>query len=132
MKKSKWGRIISITSLTAIQASEALILSSTIRPGVHGLTKSLSNELGPFGITVNAVCPGYTDTERLQELALAVSKATGNSIKTVYENWKKNVPMARLARPEEIASLVAFLASEKAAYLTGVAINVDGGYVKTI
>lgn len=132
MKKKKWGRIISITSLTALQASEALILSSTIRPGVHGLTKSLSNELGPFGITVNAVCPGYTDTERLKELAKAVSKATGNSIKTVYENWKKNIPMARLARPEEIASLVTFLAGEKAGYITGVAINVDGGYVKTI
>ena len=132
MKAQKWGRIISITSISALQASESLMLSSAIRPGVHGLTKALSNELAPFGITANVICPGYTSTERLNELADAVSNATGLSHAKVYAQWKSNVPAGRLAKPEEIGYLAAFIASDKAAYLTGVALNIDGGFVKTI
>lgn len=132
MKKQKWGRIINITSITAIQASETLILSSTIRPGVHGLTKSLSNEFAQYGITVNTICPGYTDTERLVELAASAAKANGVRPERIYEGWKQNIPARRLAKPEELGYLAAFLASEKAAYINGVALNIDGGFIKTI
>jgi 3-oxoacyl-[acyl-carrier protein] reductase len=132
MKKQKWGRIINITSIAAIQANEALILSSTIRPGVHGLTKSLSNEFAQYGITVNTICPGFTNTERLVELATATAKATGVKPGRVYDDWTQNIPAGRLAKPEEIGYLAVFLASEKAAYINGVALNIDGGFIKTI
>jgi 3-oxoacyl-[acyl-carrier protein] reductase len=132
MKKQKWGRIISVTSIVAIQASETLILSSTMRPGVHGLTKSLSNELAQYGITVNTICPGYTNTERLVELAAATAKATGVKPDRVYDGWTQNIPAGRLAKPEELGYLAAFLASEKAAYINGVALNIDGGFIKAI
>lgn len=132
MKKKKWGRIIAITSISALQANEGLVLSSTIRPGVHGLMKSISNDFAQFGITANAICPGYTATERLNELAEAISRRTGKSIKKVYAGWKGEIPARRLARPEELGDLAAFLASDRAAYINGVAINIDGGFVKVI
>jgi 3-oxoacyl-[acyl-carrier protein] reductase len=132
MKKQKWGRVINVTSIVAIQANESLILSSTMRPGVHGLTKSLSNEFAQYGITVNTICPGYTNTERLVELAAATAKATGVKPDRVYDGWTQNIPAGRLAKPEELGYLAAFLASEKAAYITGVALNIDGGFIKTI
>jgi 3-oxoacyl-[acyl-carrier protein] reductase len=132
MKKQKWGRIINVTSIVAIQASETLVLSSTMRPGVHGLTKSLSNEFAQFGITVNTICPGYTNTERLVELAAATAKATGVKPDRVYDGWKQNIPAGRLAKPEELGYLAAFLASEKAAYINGIALNIDGGFIKAI
>ena len=132
MKKQKWGRIISITSISALQASETLMLSSAVRPGVHGLTKALANEFAEFGITANVICPGYTRTERLEELAEATRKATGKSIKAVYSSWEQMVPAKRLGKPEELGDLAAFLASERAAYINGVAINIDGGYIKAI
>ena len=132
MKKQKWGRIISVTSISTLQASETLMLSSVMRPGVHGLTKALSNELAEFGITVNAICPGYTRTERLEELAEATRKATGKSIKQVYAGWEQTIPARRLGRPEELGDLAAFLASERASYINGVAINIDGGFIKAI
>lgn len=132
MKAHKWGRIISITSITALQSSETLLLSSVMRPGVHGLTKALSNELAEFGITVNVICPGYTKTERLEELAEATRKATGASVKKVYAGWEQSIPARRLGKPEELGDLAAFLASERAAYINGVAINIDGGFIKSI
>lgn len=132
MIKQRWGRIISITSIVALQASETLMLSSTMRPGVHGFTKALSNELAPHGITVNVICPGYTRTERLEELAAATNKATGKSVKSIYAGWEQMIPAGRLGRPEELGDLAAFLASERAGYITGVAVNIDGGFVKCI
>lgn len=132
MRERRWGRIINITSIVAIQANESLLLSSTIRPGVHGLTKSLSNEYAQYGITVNTICPGYTNTERLVELAASTSKASGVTPEQVYAGWTKDIPAGRLALPEELGYLAAFLASERAAYINGVAINIDGGFIKTI
>ncbi len=132
MKEKRWGRIISITSISALQASESLILSTTMRPGVHGFSKALSNELAAFGITVNVICPGYTNTERLVELAQATAKATGQSVKQVYAGWEKMIPAQRLGQPEELGDLAAFLSSERASYITGVAINIDGGFIKSI
>lgn len=132
MKDRKWGRIINITSVAAIQPIDNLILSNTSRAGVHGFTKTLSNEVAPYGVTVNCICPGYTLTERLDELAESIADSQNISKNKVRLSWEKNIPAGRLADPSELGSLAAFLASEQAAYITGVAINIDGGFVKSI
>lgn len=132
MKKRKWGRIINVTSVAAIQPMDNLILSNTARAGVHGFTKTLSNEIAPFGITVNCICPGFTNTERLQELVDQLSSSTGTSSDEIREGWYRNIPAQRLAEPREMGYLAAYLASEQAGYLTGVALNLDGGLVKSI
>lgn len=132
MKKQKWGRIVNLTSVAAKQPIETLILSNTARAGVLGFSKSLSNRLAPFGITVNAVCPGYTRTERVENLAKSFEEAGKGSVQDFFQNIEKIIPMERLGRPYEIASAVIFLCSESASYITGVALQVDGGYVKSV
>jgi 3-oxoacyl-[acyl-carrier protein] reductase len=132
MKKHRWGRIINMTSFAAKQPEERLILSNAIRAGVMGLTKTLSNEVAEHGILVNAVCPGWTLTSRLNELARSISKNRGIDYKSVISGWADQIPMKRLAEPEEIANLVVFLASEKASYMTGNVIQVDGGYIRSL
>jgi len=130
MKKQKWGRIINMVSVAAKQPIDSLILSNTARAGVLGFSKSLSNLLAPSGITVNSICPGYTKTERVEELAKFFEESGKGAVKDFYKNIQKNIPMGRLGTPEEIAQAVAFLASEEAGYITGVALQVDGGYTK--
>ncbi len=130
MKKQKWGRIITMTSVSVKQPIDNLILSNTARTGVIGFTKSLSNQLAPYGITVNSVCPGYTRTERVEELAHAFQENRQGTAENFYQQIEQTIPMGRLGQPEEIAQAVAFLASEKASYITGVSLQVDGGYVK--
>lgn len=130
MKRQQWGRIITMTSVSAKQPIDNLILSNTARAGVLGFSKSLSNQLAPYGITVNSVCPGYTRTERVEELAKSFQEKGKGTVKDFYRNIEKSIPMARLAKPEEIAQAVAFLASERASYITGVSLQIDGGYVK--
>lgn len=132
MKKQKWGRIINMVSISAKQPIDTLILSNTARAGVLGFSKSLSNQLAPFGITVNSVCPGYTKTERVEDLARAFADSGKGSIENFYRNIENTIPMGRLGIPEEIAQAVAFLASEGAGYITGVALQVDGGYIKAL
>ena len=132
MKKQKWGRIINMVSISAKQPIDTLILSNTTRAGVLGFSKSLSNQLAPFRITVNSVCPGYTKTERVEDLATAFADSGKGSIKDFYKNIEKAIPMGRFGTPEEIAQAVAFLASEGAGYITGVALQVDGGYIKAL
>lgn len=132
MKKQKWGRIINMVSISAKQPIDTLILSNTARAGVLGFSKSLSNQLAPFGITVNSVCPGYTKTERVADLARAFADSGKGSIEDFYRNIENTIPMGRLGTPEEIAQAVAFLASEGAGYITGVALQVDGGYIKAL
>lgn len=132
MKQRKWGRIITLTSVSAKQPIDNLILSNTARAGVLGFSKSLSNQLAPFGITVNSVCPGYTKTERVEELAESFSRNGQGTTDDFYSRLEKAIPMGRLGRPEEIAAAAAFLASEPAAYITGVALQADGGYIKGI
>ncbi|MDH4057386.1 MAG: SDR family oxidoreductase [Cyclobacteriaceae bacterium] len=123
MKAQKWGRIITITSQAVKQPVDNLILSNAVRSSVVGLMKSLSNELGPYGITVNNVMPGYTQTARLEKLM---------DINPSFAEVKKEIPLGRFGMPEEFAAAVTFLASQRASYITGVSLAVDGGWIKSI
>ena len=125
-----WGRIINLTSITVKQPVDNLVLSNSLRTGVVGFSKSLSNEVAKYNITVNCVAPGLTLTNRLYELAVERAKREEKSHEEVLVDMAKEVPMGRLALPNEIASAVVFLASTKASYLTGSTIPVDGGWVK--
>lgn len=130
MKKNKWGRIIGMTSVSVKQPIDNLILSNTARTGVTGYLKTLSNQVAPFGITVNSVCPGYTRTQRVENLAKAFAESGKGTIKDFYDKLEKDIPMKRLGTPEEFAQVVSFLASQGAGYITGVSLQVDGGYIK--
>jgi len=132
MKKQNWGRIVNLTSVSAKQPIDTLILSNTARSGVLGFSKSLSNQLAPYGITVNSVCPGYTRTERVESLAKSFEEKGKGKVQDFYRNIEKIIPMGRLGRPDEIASAVVFLCSEAASYITGVSLQIDGGYIKGI
>jgi len=127
MKKAKWGRILNIASLSVKQPIDNLILSNTFRPAIAGLSKSLSKELGPHGILVNTICPGYTRTDRLEELAESRVKAAGITKDQYYETLGKSVPLGRIAEAEEFANVASFLCSERASYVSGIALAVDGG-----
>ena len=130
MKKKNWGRIINITSVAVKQPIDNLLLSNTFRAGVIGLSKTLSNQLAKHNITVNSVAPGYILTERIYELAVNKAKLTGESHETIFAKMTKEIPLGRMARPEEIASAILFLASEQASYITGNTIQIDGGLYK--
>lgn len=130
MRKRHWGRLIAITSISVKQPIDNLLLSNSIRAGVTGLMRTLANEFGPDGITVNCVCPGYTLTERLEELSAMQAKAAGISRDKILEGYSTNVPLKRIGKPEEFAVMVAFLASERASYINGCSIAIDGGYAK--
>lgn len=131
MKEKHWGRIINITSFTVKQPIKNFVLSNSLRSAVRGYTKTLSNEIGEFNVTANCIAPGYTLTHRLYELAVEIAKETGDSHEHILGELACEVPLKRLARPDEIASAVAFIASEKAGYITGNVIPVDGGIVKS-
>jgi 3-oxoacyl-[acyl-carrier protein] reductase len=130
MVEKKWGRIIFITSISVKQPIDNLIISNSLRAGVTGFAKSISNEYASHGITVNTVCPGYTETERLQSLAQHQSQAKNIKPEEVYAGWTQSVPAGRLGQPDELAALITFLASDRAAYITGTSLPVDGGYAK--
>jgi 3-oxoacyl-[acyl-carrier protein] reductase len=132
MIEQEWGRIINITSIAVKQPVHNLMLSNSLRAGVTGFAKSLSNEFSSKNITVNNVAPGYTLTHRLYELAVNRAKTSGKSHEEILVEMAKDVPANRLGGPEEIASLVVFLASQKASYITGTTIQVDGGTTKAI
>ena len=132
MKERKWGRILTLTSITVKQPVENLILSNSIRAAVTGFARTLANEVAPFNITVNNLLPGYTKTERLGGLAAAVSARKGISEADAYGAWEQQIPMGRLGEPREFAALAAFLASERASYITGQSVAVDGGWIKSL
>src|SRR5207253_7719664 len=132
MIEQKWGRIINITSVSVKQPIEGLLLSNTVRAGLTGWAKTVSNEVAADGVTVNNVAPGYTLTERQEELAQARSQALRKSKEEIIASWATQGPMRRIGRPEEIAAAVAFLASERASYITGVTLQVDGGWVRSL
>jgi 3-oxoacyl-[acyl-carrier protein] reductase len=121
MKQQRWGRIIAITSQAVKQPVNNLVLSNSVRASVAGLMKTLSNELGVHNITVNNVMPGYTETERLKKLLEKNS---------AFASAKSEIPLGRFGTPEEFAAAVTFLASERAGYITGVSLAVDGGWIK--
>jgi 3-oxoacyl-[acyl-carrier protein] reductase len=132
MQRNGWGRLLTITSVSVKQPIDNLLLSNSIRAAVTGLARTLANEYGPHGITVNNVCPGYTMTERLNELGDKLAAGAGSTREKIFAQWSAQVPLGRLARPEEFAALVAFLASERASYINGATIAVDGGWVKSL
>jgi 3-oxoacyl-[acyl-carrier protein] reductase len=126
----RWGRIINITSISVKQPINGLLLSNTIRAGLTGWAKTLSTEVAADNVTVNSIAPGYTLTERQDKLAETRGQATGKTKEEMIEMWASEIPMRRLASAEEIAAAVAFLASERASYITGVTLHVDGGWVR--
>ncbi len=130
MQQRRWGRLIFLTSASVKQPIDGLLLSNSLRAGVAGLAKTLANEFGKDNILVHTVCPGYTVTERLEELAGAQALAAGVSPDEIYRRWAASVPLERLGKPEELAALVVFLCSERASYMNGTTIAVDGGYIK--
>jgi 3-oxoacyl-[acyl-carrier protein] reductase len=130
MQRKRWGRIITITSVTTKQPVADLVLSNAVRAAVVGLVKSLANEFGKDGILVNNVGPGYTATDRLKELAKARSAASGKSEQEIFDGWAVDAPLKRLGEPRELADTIVWLASERASYITGQTILVDGGLYK--
>ncbi len=130
MKERRWGRIITITSVAVKQPVDGLILSNSIRAAVTGFAKTLANEVASFGITVNNVMPGYTRTERLDQLAADIAERSGGSVDDAFAAWEGQIPLGRVGDPREFGALVAFLVSERASYITGTSIAVDGGAVK--
>jgi 3-oxoacyl-[acyl-carrier protein] reductase len=120
MRERRWGRIMIVTSVSAREPLPSLMLSNALRPGLHGLVNALSREIAADGITINAIMPGYTLTERIRELGIDEHKAA------------TQIPAGRFGRPEEFGALAAFLASEQAAYICGQAIACDGGFLRSI
>lgn len=127
MKAAKFGRIVNILSTSVKAPIPDLGVSNTIRAAVANWAKTLANELGPFGITVNNVLPGFTDTGRLTELFTAKAAKTGRTLDAVKEEAVAGIPLRRLAKPEEIGAVVAFLCSPAAGYVNGINVPVDGG-----
>jgi 3-oxoacyl-[acyl-carrier protein] reductase len=130
MQKKQWGRIITITSITTKQPVADLVYSNAVRSAVVGLVKSLANEFGKDGILVNNVGPGFTATDRLKELARSGSASLGKSEKEIFESWAAETALKRLGEPRELADTIVWLASERASYITGQTILVDGGLYK--
>lgn len=130
MQKKKWGRIITITSVTTKQPIADLVYSNAVRAAVVGLVKSLANEFGKDGILVNNVGPGFTATDRLKELARSRSVTSGRSEEEIFDAWAIETPLKRLGQPRELADTILWLASERASYVTGQTILVDGGLYK--
>jgi 3-oxoacyl-[acyl-carrier protein] reductase len=130
MQKKKWGRIITLTSVSTKQPVPDLVLSNAVRAAVVGLVKSLANEFGKDGILVNNVGPGFTATDRLKELAKSRSAALGKSEEEIFAGWANDSALKRVGQPREVADTIVWLASERASYITGQTILVDGGAYK--
>lgn len=132
MKERRWGRILNVTSIAVKQPVEGLMLSNSLRAAVTGFARSLANEVAPFNVTVNNLMPGYTRTDRMEQLARAAGERSGAATKDTFAKWEKEIPMGRLGEPREFAALAAFLASDRASYITGSSIAVDGGWIRSL
>jgi 3-oxoacyl-[acyl-carrier protein] reductase len=132
MKKEGFGRIINVISTSVKEPIEGLGVSNTIRGAMGNWAKTLANELGTFGITVNNVLPGFTNTARLQSIIATKAIKTGSSEDEIAAEMKSTVPLGRFAEPEEIAAAIAFLASPAASYINGINIPVDGGRTRSL
>ena len=131
MRERRWGRIINVTSIAVKQPVDNLILSNSVRAAVTGFARTLANEVAPFGITVNNVMPGYTRTARVDELAARNAQLRGTSASDEFATWERQIPMGRLGEPAEFGAMVAFLASERASFITAQSIAVDGGWIRS-
>ncbi|HEX7313614.1 MAG TPA: SDR family oxidoreductase [Pyrinomonadaceae bacterium] len=132
MKERRWGRILNVTSIAVKQPVDNLMLSNSLRAAVTGFARTLANEVAADGITVNNLLPGYTRTERVEELARALADREGLAEADVRARWEAEIPMRRLGETREFAALAAFLASERASYITGTSVTVDGGWVRSL
>jgi 3-oxoacyl-[acyl-carrier protein] reductase len=132
MRERHWGRVLNITSIAAKQPVEGLMLSNSIRAAVTGWARTLANEVARDNITVNNILPGFTRTERVQELNKASAAREGLTVEEIERKAEGQIPMRRMAEPEEFAAAVAFLASERASYITGQSIAVDGGWIRSL
>jgi len=132
MKERRWGRILNITSIAVKQPVDNLILSNSLRAAVTGFARTLANEVASLGVTVNNIMPGYTRTERVEELARMMAEKQGITPAEFIARWEKEIPMGRIGTPREFAALAAFLVSERASYITGTSIPVDGGWIKSL
>ena len=131
MKENNWGRIINISSVSVKTPVNGLFLSNSLRMGVLGWAKALADELAVYGVTVNTVCPGYTRTERVEAILESQSSSSGLSKEEIEKTIADNIPMKRVGEAEDLAGLITFLASERANYMTGLAVQVDGGSART-
>ncbi len=132
MKQQKWGRVVNITSISVKQPIDELLLSNSLRLGVLGWAKTLANQVAKDGILINNVCPGWTKTGRVVELFEGRAQSQNKSVEDIENGISNTIPLGRLGKPKELANLVVFLASERASYITGTSIQVDGGSVKGI
>ncbi|HEY4369152.1 MAG TPA: SDR family oxidoreductase [Steroidobacteraceae bacterium] len=132
MRKARWGRIVTITSCSVKQPAAGLILSNTARAAVLGFVRSLANEVAADGITVNNLMPGYTRTNRIDELTKQMSARSGTSEAEIVAKWEEQIPMGRLGTAEEFGAVAAFLCSAHTSYMTGTSISVDGGWNRSL
>lgn len=132
MKERGWGRILNITSIAVKQPVQNLMLSNSLRAAVTGFARTLANEVAQDGITVNNIMPGYTRTERVEQLARSIAAKAGITPVEAIARWEAEIPMQRLGEPKEFAALAAFLVSERASYITGSSIAVDGGWIRSL
>jgi 3-oxoacyl-[acyl-carrier protein] reductase len=132
MRERRWGRILNITSIAVKQPVKNLMLSNSLRAAVTGFARTLADEVAAEGITVNNLLPGYTRTERVEELARAAAARDRVGEAEARARWEREIPLGRMGEPREFAALAAFLASERASYITGTSITVDGGWVRSL
>lgn len=132
MKERRWGRIINVTSIAVKQPVDGLMLSNSLRSAVTGFARTLANEVAPLGITVNNLLPGYTRTERVEQLSDAAAKREGITRQAARGKWESEIPAGRLGEPAEFGALAAFIASERASYITAQSIAVDGGWIRSL
>jgi 3-oxoacyl-[acyl-carrier protein] reductase len=132
MKERGWGRILNITSIASKQPVDNLMLSNSLRAAVTGFAKTLANEVAADGVTVNNILPGYTRTERLEELIDFLAEKEDLTPDQIKARWATEIPIGRLGEPREFGALAAFLVSERASYITGSSIAVDGGWIKSL
>jgi len=132
MVQKKWGRVLAVTSFVARQPADLMALSNSLRSSVIGVMRTLANEYGPHGITVNSILPGYILTDRMRKVARAQAEAKGQPADQAFDRIAANVPLGRLGDPEEFGNLAAFLVSDAVSYVTGQAITIDGGLSKGV